>query len=59
MSAGLSGVDAAARKVINDAAASLRSLAKSHGRNNVQNCETLIAAGAIATKVNDGDVELF
>jgi diguanylate cyclase (GGDEF)-like protein len=33
--------------------------AKSHGRNNVQNCEALIAAGAIAAKRNDGDVELF
>ncbi|MDB6160226.1 MAG: diguanylate cyclase [Gammaproteobacteria bacterium] len=33
--------------------------AKSHGRNNVQNCEALIAAGAITAKCNDGDVELF
>jgi diguanylate cyclase (GGDEF)-like protein len=33
--------------------------AKSHGRNNVQNCEALTAAGAIAAKPNDGDVELF
>lgn len=33
--------------------------AKSHGRNNVQNCEALVAAGAIAAKCNDGDVELF
>lgn len=33
--------------------------AKSHGRNNVQNCEALIAAGAITAKRNDGDVELF
>jgi hypothetical protein len=32
--------------------------AKSHGRNNVQNCEALTAAGAIAAKLNDGDVEL-
>ncbi|HEV7444623.1 MAG TPA: GGDEF domain-containing protein [Steroidobacteraceae bacterium] len=33
--------------------------AKSHGRDNVQNCEALTAAGAIAAKLNDGDVELF
>jgi diguanylate cyclase (GGDEF)-like protein len=33
--------------------------AKSHGRNNVQNCEVLTAAGAITAKRNDGDVELF
>ena len=33
--------------------------AKSHGRDNVQNCEALIAAGAITAKCNDGDVELF
>jgi hypothetical protein len=33
--------------------------AKSHGRDNVQNCEALIAAAAFAAKCNDGDVELF
>ena len=33
--------------------------AKSHGRDNVQNCEALTAAGAITAKCNDGDVELF
>jgi predicted signal transduction protein with EAL and GGDEF domain len=35
--------------------------AKSHGRNRVCNCESLIATGAIAGKAKDkeGDVELF
>jgi diguanylate cyclase (GGDEF)-like protein len=33
--------------------------AKSHGRNNVRNCETLIAAGAIAAKFKDSEVEIF
>jgi hypothetical protein len=33
--------------------------AKSHGRNNVQNCEALTASGAITAKSNDGDIELF
>jgi len=33
--------------------------AKSHGRNNVQNCEALISAGAITPKSKDGSVELF
>jgi diguanylate cyclase (GGDEF)-like protein len=33
--------------------------AKSHGRDNVQNCEALLASGAIAAKLNEGDVELF
>ena len=33
--------------------------AKTHGRNSVQNYETLIAEGAIATKLGEGDLELF
>jgi diguanylate cyclase (GGDEF)-like protein len=33
--------------------------AKSHGRNNVRNCEALIAEGAIAAQSKDGEVELF
>jgi len=34
--------------------------AKSHGRNNVQNSEALVASGAITIKLKDGgDVELF
>jgi diguanylate cyclase (GGDEF)-like protein len=33
--------------------------AKSHGRNNVRNCESLIAAGEIAAKSKDSEVELF
>ncbi|MBV8806899.1 MAG: GGDEF domain-containing protein [Sinobacteraceae bacterium] len=33
--------------------------AKSHGRNNVQNCETLVAEGAITAKFKDSEVELF
>jgi diguanylate cyclase (GGDEF)-like protein len=33
--------------------------AKSHGRNNVRNCETLLAEGAIAAQSKDGEVELF
>jgi diguanylate cyclase (GGDEF)-like protein len=34
--------------------------AKSHGRNNVRNCEALIDSGEIAVKsAQDGDVELF
>jgi len=33
--------------------------AKSHGRNNVRNCEALIATGAIAAKFKDSEIELF
>jgi diguanylate cyclase (GGDEF)-like protein len=33
--------------------------AKSHGRNDVRNCETLVAEGAIAAKFKDSEVELF
>jgi diguanylate cyclase (GGDEF)-like protein len=33
--------------------------AKSHGRNNVRNCEALVARGDIAIKPNRGDIELF
>ena len=33
--------------------------AKSHGRNNVRNCEALVASGDIAAKSKDSDVELF
>jgi GGDEF domain-containing protein len=33
--------------------------AKSHGRNNVRNCETLIASGAIAPKFKESEVEIF
>lgn len=33
--------------------------AKEHGRNNIRNCQTLLAAGAIASQFHSGDVELF
>jgi len=33
--------------------------AKGHGRNNVQNCESLIAEGKIASERDAGDIELF
>jgi diguanylate cyclase (GGDEF)-like protein len=33
--------------------------AKSHGRNNVRNCEALVADGSIAAKFKDSEVELF
>jgi diguanylate cyclase (GGDEF)-like protein len=33
--------------------------AKEHGRNNVRNCEALMAAGEVADQSRSGDVELF
>jgi diguanylate cyclase (GGDEF)-like protein len=33
--------------------------AKGHGRNNVRNCETLLAAGEIVARRDEADVELF
>jgi len=33
--------------------------AKSHGRNNVRNCEQLLAAGEISEEFKSGSVDLF